>query len=549
MVGWLASLLTAQGIDARQFFALTKAFLLSDLRGLHYTKATGTKPSHVVSPLFWVVGQCLTLSAIASLVLFMRVEVFFFSFVNLSLAVVVIATTVLVEFQEVVLNPKDLMILGPRPISPRTYTAARFANLLLYVAMMFLALTIQPAIVGIGLRDTGPWFAPAYLLASFTGCSVMVCLVILGLAALGNSETLEGWKTVLAWTQIILILVAGYGAQMMFRDKKSQLEVWGAFPPAWIEYLPTTWLARFVEQASVTPSVSTLTIGGLMLLFTAVCLAVTVRCVAYLYKSMQPLTVQIRHRPMKPGTLGGLAFGAGHPLARGPEQRVGFWLCGKLLWRDGNLRMRSLLPFSMPLAAVALAIATGQFANPMTNHDPAQVTLPILAVYLIALSVPHLIYNLTFNDDHDAAWLLRCAPLRQPIGLGLGVAKAVMFWIITPTCVAFAGVALWQWGDPVAALLHASLAWLLSWVMALAALWLAVPDLPFSRAPDRGGSTGPVLVTAALSGLAMQWGALHYFFAASIIFWIASFVVALLLMIPLLKKADDRFRKLAGGMA
>ncbi|MBI1247768.1 hypothetical protein GC197_07950 [bacterium] len=544
---WLAAFLRAQGIDPRQMFALVRAFLLSDLRGLHYTKATGTQPNHVISPLFFVVGQCLTLSAIASLVLFMRVEVFFFSFVNLSLGVVVIATTVLVEFQEVVLNPKDLEILGPRPINPRTYAAARFANLLLYVGIMFLALTIQPAIVGAGLRDSGIYFAPAYVLAAFTGSAVAVCLVILSLAALGNSETLEGWKTILAWTQIVLILVAGYGAQMVFRDKLSRFEIWGAFPPDWAAYVPTAWLARFVEQASVAPTYHTLTIAGLMLLFTAVCLAVTVACVAHLYKSMQPLTVHVRHRPMKSGRLGGLAYGPGSRLTFGPEQRVGFWLCGRLLWRDGSLRMRSLLPFSMPLAAVGLGIFTSQFANPMHEHDPALVTLPILAVYLIGLSVPHLIYNLTFNDDHEAAWILRSTPMQQPVGLGLGVCKAVMFWLITPTCVAFAAVSSWYWNDPLAGILHASLAWLLAWVMALAALWLAIPDLPFSRPPDRGGSTGPVLASLLLSCFAFQWGGLHYFFAASIWFWIASVAVALLLMIPLSKKADARFRKLAGG--
>lgn len=539
--------LEAQGIDPRQYIALVKAFLTSDMRGLHYTKATGTQAKHVISPLFFVVGQCLTLSAIASLVLFMRVEVFFFSFVNLSLGMIVIATTVLVEFQEVVLNPRDLEILGPRPIAPRTYAAARFTNMLFYVVLMFLALTIQPAIVGMGLRDTGLGYGPAYLVAAFTGSSATVCLVILSLAAIGNSETLEGWKTIFAWTQIVLILVAGYGAQMMFRDKLSRFELWGAFPPDWIIYLPSTWLARFVEQASVAPTQATFLIGGLLLLFSAICLCTTVAVVGRLYKTMQPLTVTIRNRPMGEAHIGGLAFGLGHRLGKGPEERAGFWLCGRLLWRDGNLRMRSLLPFSMPLAVTVLGIFTHQFANPMREHDPALVTLPILAVYLIGLGVPHMIYNLTFNEDHHAAWLLRCAPMLNPVGLGLGVCKALMFWVITPTCICLAGVAAWVWQDPWAALLHAVLAWTFAWEMALAALWLAVPDLPFSCPPDRGGSSGPVMVTVALSCVAMSFGALHYLFASEIWFWVVAFAVMIAATIPLRQKARNRFQRLVGG--
>lgn len=549
MSGLMNNFLLARGIDPRQFAALLKAFLTTDLRGLHYTKATGTQAKHIISPLFFVVGQCLTLSAIASLVLFMRVEVFFFSFVNLSLGVVVLATTVLVEFQEVVMNPKDLEILGPRPITPRTYAAARFANLLFYVVLMFLALTIQPAIVGMGLRDSGLWYGPAYLVAAFTGSVAVVCIVILSLAVIGNSETLEGWKTIFAWTQIVLILVAGYGAQMMFRDKLSRFELWGAFPPDWIKYVPTTWLARFVEQASVAPTQVTLLIGGIMLLFSAICLAITIAAVARLYKTMQPLTVSVRYRPMGDARLGGLAFGMGNRVGTGPEERAGFWLCGRLLWRDGNLRMRSLLPFSMPLAVTVLGIFTGQFANPMQGNDPALVMLPILAVYLIGLGVPHMIYNLTFNDDHLAAWLLRCAPMSRPVGLGLGVCKAIMFWVITPTCLVFAGVAAWIWQDPVAGLLHGALAWAFAWVMALAALWLAVPDIPFSCPPDRGGSSGPVLVTMALSCVAMNLGALHYLFAGSVWFWLAAFAVVTAATFPLRRKAETRFEHLVGGSA
>ncbi|PQO27243.1 hypothetical protein C5Y97_28835 [Blastopirellula marina] len=549
MSGRMNNFLLARGIDPRQFAALLKAFLTSDLRGLHYAKATGTQAKHVISPLFFVVGQCLTLSAIASLVLFMRVEVFFYSFVNLSLGVVVLAATVLVEFQEVVMNPHDLEILGPRPITPRTYAAARFANLLFYVVLMFLALTIQPAIVGMGLRDAGLWYGPAYLVAAFTGSVAVVCIVILALAAIGNSETLEGWKTLFAWTQIVLILVAGYGAQMMFRDKLSRLEMWGAFPPDWIQYVPTTWLARFVEQASIAPTQVTLLVGGIMLLFSAICLAITITVVARLYQTMQPLTVSVRYRPMGDARLGGLAFGMGNRVGNGPEERAGFWLCGRLLWRDGNLRMRSLLPFSMPLAVTVLGIFTQQFANPMQVKDPALTMLPILAVYLIGLGVPHMIYNLTFNDDHLAAWLLRCAPMSRPVGLGLGVCKAIMFWVITPTCLALAGVAAWVWQDPLAGLLHGALAWAFAWVMALAALWLAVPDIPFSCPPDRGGSSGPVLMTVALSCVAMNLGALHYLFAGSVWFWLAAFIVVIAVTFPLHRKAEARFEHLVGGGA
>src|SRR5205807_1967446 len=97
---------------------------------------------------------------------FARTDVFFFVFANLSMSLLMMASTLLVEFHEVVLNPSDLNLLGHRPVAPRTYAAARFANLLFYVGLMVAALNLMPLIVGAGLRDAGPRYVPAYLLAS-----------------------------------------------------------------------------------------------------------------------------------------------------------------------------------------------------------------------------------------------------------------------------------------------------------------------------------------------------------------------------------------------
>jgi hypothetical protein len=218
------AILVALECQPRALAALARAFVLMDLRQQHFAKATATSARHVISPLFWVVGQCLTLSAASSLVLFLRVDVFFFALVGVATSMAVLATTVLVEFHEIVLGPHDADVLGHRPVSARTYSAARFANLMFYVALVFVALNVFPMIVGARLRDAGWWYAPAYLIASLGGSLVTVCGVILVLAAAGSSRWLEAWKEILAWTQIVLILVVGYGAQLMFRDQRHRLD-------------------------------------------------------------------------------------------------------------------------------------------------------------------------------------------------------------------------------------------------------------------------------------------------------------------------------------
>src|SRR5438045_9031667 len=104
---WTA-LLQRCGVDPRGFAALTKALVLRDLRGQHYATATASKPHYVLSPLFLVVGQCLLASALCCALLFARVDVSFFAFVNHTLSLLVLGTALVVELPQVPPDPAAL---------------------------------------------------------------------------------------------------------------------------------------------------------------------------------------------------------------------------------------------------------------------------------------------------------------------------------------------------------------------------------------------------------------------------------------------------------
>jgi hypothetical protein len=157
------------GISVRPFRALLRAYVLMDFRSQQFGRATAVKPKDLITPLFWVVGQYLLLSVIACTVMFARVDAFFFALVNLGVSMLVIATSLIVEFNEVVLDGEDLNIIGHQPIPVRTYSAARLANLCAYVFLMTVALNLFPAIIGLGLRDAGWLYLPAYVAAAFLG--------------------------------------------------------------------------------------------------------------------------------------------------------------------------------------------------------------------------------------------------------------------------------------------------------------------------------------------------------------------------------------------
>ena len=485
MDSWLAAI----GLEPRPFRALVKALWTMDLRGQHFAKATGATPQMLMSPLFWVVGQCLTMSCIAALVPFGRVDLRFYVFANLTMSVLLLATMVLVEFHEVVFDPSDVDTIRHRPIPVRTYAAARFTNLLGYVALMGFALTVFPALVGTGLAEAGWAYAPAYIAAAFGTSMTAVALVVWAMSIGGGLGQL---KDLLAWSQILGILVLGYGAQFIFRDDSQAFWVWAAFPPAWRAYLPTEQLAVFVEQASRAPTAAHLVQGLALVALGLAAGASVVFRLRQLYGAGQ-IPVSTPERILAPhliGRAGPRAFWL--PSA---AERAGFWMALRFLARDGQLKVRMLLPLNTPIAVVVLGIATDQFKPPALSSE---AVLPLVAVYGVVLALAPTLYQLRTTHTPEAAWLLRTAPLARPVELTLGAGKAVWLVVLGPIAAALTLVLVWQWGTPVAAVLHGLLAWALAWPFALASLHLLKRDVPFSEGDVRGGSIGPLAMPMAV---------------------------------------------------
>lgn len=538
------------GVDGRQFRALTKALLWMDLRSQHYAAATATKPTYAVSPVFWVIGQCLAISAIMSLALWLRVNLYMYVWLAISTSMVVLASAVLVEFNEIVFNPDDLPIIGPRPVTPQTYTAARFFNLMIYIIALSVALHLFPAIVGAGADDAGPWYFPAYITAAITASLTTVCLVVLGLAAAGRSESMEQWKAVFAWTQIVIFGICAYGGQLMFRKDTHAVEVWMAFPPDWVHYLPSAWLAKFVDMSCDQPTFGLIGTGAMMLAMTfAICVA-TVWRLSVLYKDMQPLPVTVRERPMPDHMVGTLKRPGIGFAAQTREQRIGFWLCSRALWQNASLRMRCLYPLNISLAIVFVGFLSGQFSNPLTETELSNVLLPILSVYLTASAVPVMVLNLTFAEGCEAGWVLKTAPVEDVSGIAVGGARAIQLWVVTPLCVLM-GVAMFaHWHDPLSALVHAGLTWCASWAAAMAALWFVVPDLPLSQPASKGSSLGPAVIPlAGFSCAASMLAGLHYLFGRDLPFWFGAFAGFIVLSVICRAGARQRFNRIMAGVA
>jgi hypothetical protein len=503
-------LLRRLGVRPRPFRALLRAYVLMDFRSQQFGRATAAKPKDLITPLFWVVGQYLLLSFITSAVLFARVSAFFFALVHLGVSMLAVGTSLVVEFNEVVLDAEDLNVVGHQPVPLRTYSAARLTNLLGYVLMMTAALNLFPAIVGLGLRDTTWAYLPAYVAAALVGNLAVVGVLLLLYTTLMSGRPSDAAREVLAWTQTILIMIAFYGGQLVLRDSQDRLEMAAYNPPAWLEYLPPAWLAHFVDSAS---GGTKWWILGAGVLFDAVVWALVMTRVSALYGRMQPGGAAWQRatlpRLREPGKLGGTLAGL---LTRSRQERAAFWLCSTMLGRDQDLRMRSWPTLGMTLALVLLGLFLGQLGDPFVSRNTANVVLPIAALYLLAYPLPAIIHNLNFSRDHAASWLLWSAPVADRFAFTEGLRKAVTYKILLPLVVALFVVFALVWRDPLHALLHTAAGWLVVLGAGHAAQIGIMRRFPFSAPAARGAITGGVaLFGGAVSATAMSLAVVHYF--------------------------------------
>lgn len=509
-------LLRRLGVRPRPFRALLRAYVLMDFRSQQFGRATASKPKDLITPLFWVVGQYLLLSFITCAVLFGRVGAFFFALVNLGVSMLVIGTSLIVEFNEVVLDAEDLNVVGHKPVPLRTYSAARLTNLLGYVLLMTASLNLFPAIVGLGLRDTTWAYLPAYAAAALVGNLAVVGVLLLLYTTLMSGRPSDSVREVLAWTQTILIMIAFYGGQAVLRDGQDRLEMAAYNPPGWLVFLPPAWLAHFVDGASA-PAAAWWILGA-GVIFVAAVWALVLGRVSAMYGRMGPGGTAWRRATLpalaEPGRLGGRLTGL---LTRSRQESAAFWLCSTMLRRDHDLRMRSWPTLGVALALVLLGLFTNQLGDPFVSRSPANVVLPVAALYLLAYPVPAVLHNLNFSRDHAASWVLWSAPVTDRFSFTEGLRKAVAYRIMLPLIVALLFVFAFVWRDFWHALLHTAAGWLVVVGAGHAAQIGIVRKFPFSAPAARGSITGGVAMFAgAVNATAMSLAVTHYFASRSL---------------------------------
>jgi ABC-2 type transport system permease protein len=169
----------AVDIDYSQWRALVKSSLKLDFRVGGMSSLIGNRTSRSsYSHLVWVVVFYLFTGLFFGIFVLLNKDVFLTSVIFATYVMFMTGSVVLIEYNSVVISPDDYDVLGYRPISSRTFFAARLANVFFYVGLITTAMVLLPAsayFFTLGFRPSlGVAALAAFYAASFTTALVLV---------------------------------------------------------------------------------------------------------------------------------------------------------------------------------------------------------------------------------------------------------------------------------------------------------------------------------------------------------------------------------------
>jgi ABC-2 type transport system permease protein len=514
-----------QGVDFYQLRSIVGIKLEMDNRRAPAFR-TRVKKQHAGSFIGTLIFYGLFGALLSMLIAYVPSIIFSFSIFH-SFLIVMITLTLVSDFSAVLLDTSDNTIILPRPISPKTFYAARTTHILLYIGQISLGLSIVPIVVTFVVYGTivGLVVILTTILTVIFSVSLTNGLYLLMMRF--TSE--ERLKSIINYFQIIMVILMMAAYQILPRllniadlaNMSTELEWWSVF-------IPPMWMAGLVSM------VHDLNFQPLYLIaaFLAVVVPVTgwkainkyltpyfTEKLADLGTSTAPAQVTTAQTSAKKSR----RLQIGTWITRAGLERATFTLVSLAFSRDRKLKLRiypAIGSFVVIIAVMILRNAKGGVSVAEYIQSLAETETHIFIIYACIFILVTVAFEINFSDEYKASWIFQSAPVQKPGEILLGTIKAILVGFFIPVF-SIAGIGiLIVWGQRAVVDLIFGM---FSCVLLMLTLFVMVDKhMPLSietTARTQGGS----LVRSFLSLIAIgAVGAAHYFLTkADLFLWLA----------------------------
>jgi ABC-2 type transport system permease protein len=481
-------------VDARQLATLVGVYLKQDLRGGRaFMQFNAREYVRGNAALLMLLGMYIfTGFAMGGMVFFTDIDALHFSILIHTFTLLIVALAILAESGNVIFNETEADILGHLPISSRTYFAAKVLNLFLFTSLLAAAANLFPAIFGAWAAGANFLFLPAHALSSLLDALLATALIVTSYGVLMRLAGRERFDSIIAYSQIILVLVFMFGFQILPRVMDinfTQLArgyrwYYLLYPPAWFAGVTLVLMGKAQLYAVALAGV------GITALVTLGHLAI--RKVGSDYSSF---VVKLsygegtpKRRPVDTAVVGqahgrSLAERLKSAWLARPAERAAFDLVSVYLRRNREVKVRLYPSLAYFVFVPVLAVFSEGLPDPFVARGvQAYSLMGALMICYVALTAVEV---LRFSEHHEAAYIFRVAPVSRLGDVHSGFRKAVMMWVSLPGFAMLFTLYAVLWRSPLHALLLLA-PWIIITPAVLMLGFLFRETLPLARKYQKG---------------------------------------------------------------
>ena len=514
VTSWFFPVLEKAGVDTLQLYNILRVKLMMDSRrpNTAFAGRRGANSGRVRSPIVVSLFTML-LGFLLSLLLFFGKAPYVGQTFYFTAFMVMMALTLVSDFTNVLIDPRDQFILLPRPVNDRTIAVSRILHISIYVLRLALLLGL-PGIIVVGFVDgilAVPLFFVQVLEATFL-CIFIVNIVYL---LLMRSVSPQRFKDIISYFQIgfSIFIFAVYYLLPRLIDVQRLAHVniiahhwaWAA-PPVWIAAL-NELLIRHNSSGPITGILAVLgfilPLAGLWLVASVLAPGFNRRLAVMATSDGNSNSVTNAKKARRSGFLNSVA----RLVAPDPLENAGFKITWKLAARTREFRMKVYPSFAFVPIYFIYFMVGGRHRHSSFN-DIQNGKGYIFLMYLCTFVLSSILMNISMSPKFKSAWVYYATPIEKPGKILSGMYKAIITIYFFPYFLVAASAIIIIWGpDTINDLIFAFLACMIYGM--LLALFM-VKGLPFSKPVmlKQGGGRGITsLVIMLFAGLL---GLIHY---------------------------------------
>ena len=404
-------------------------------------------------------------------------DLFLVGTIAMTYVMFIVGMAVLVDHNSALVSPTDYAILGFRPVTSRTYFAARLTNVLVYTMALTSVAALLP-ILSLFVRH-GAAVGVAGI-AAFYACSLATALaILLGYAWLLRIVGPDAVKRALSYAQLVMSFVVYGGYFAMSRAVARVTTTLSLAKTPLVLLFPATWFASYIELASGK-------VGLLEIVSAVASIAVLAAMAASMggrlsleyserLGAMTTATVPIK-APGRSSSKGGVWFKTG-------EARAVALLVRSQFRNDQRFRMGVLAILPMTFIYLISGLSRGAIHDPFV--EAARGTNNVAGVTMAIMMFPSLLkMHLTRSESFRASWIFFVSPADRMKVVRSSMRVLIAFFLL-PYLIFVTLVYTYFVGNLLHVAVHIGLQGMLS-LLVLQTAMLIDPALPFSRPTQKG---------------------------------------------------------------